>query len=199
MRELRQNVRFPFSLAPDSDPSVRLLYHRYGRFSKSIRPDEVGACQLHVPLPHPFLGYCLVRVTTCALCRKIVKKIVNTDTCHGSFFFHSLVCGACKTGTLHPLFTVRSKRSSKMTANGRMAATSPRGTSCHLGRLCFSFVFGWLLSAEKSSYPNTDSPSTIVPERMGMRMPGSFGDSDGDEEAVDKLILGIGGLGVKDD
>jgi hypothetical protein len=32
-----------------------------------------------------------------------------------------------------------------------------------------------------------------------MRMPGSFGDSDGDEEAVDKLILGIRELGVKDD
>jgi hypothetical protein len=48
-----------------------------------------------------------------------------------AIFFHALVCGACKTGTLHPLFTVRSKRSSKMTANGnaRMAATSPRGTS----------------------------------------------------------------------
>jgi hypothetical protein len=32
-----------------------------------------------------------------------------------------------------------------------------------------------------------------------MRMPGSFGDSDGDEEVVDKLILAIGELGVKDD
>ncbi|KAI0287401.1 SprT-like family-domain-containing protein, partial [Russula brevipes] len=50
----------------------------YGRFSKSIRPDEV-------------------------------------------------VCGACRTGTLRPLFTVRAKTSSRMTANGRMAATSPRG------------------------------------------------------------------------
>jgi hypothetical protein len=29
-------------------------------------------------------------------------------------------------------------------------------------------------------------------------MPGSFGDSDGDE-VVDKLILGFGELGVKDD
>ncbi|KAH9993362.1 SprT-like family-domain-containing protein [Russula vinacea] len=75
----------------------------YGRFSKSIRPDEV-------------------------------------------------VCGACKTGTLHPLFTVRSKRSSKMTANGQMAATSPR-----------------------------DSPRTVVPVRTGMRMPGSFGCGDDDE------------------
>lgn len=55
VRELRQNVRLPFSLAPDSDPTVRLLYHRYGRFSKSIRPDEVGACQMRrVPLPPPF-------------------------------------------------------------------------------------------------------------------------------------------------
>jgi hypothetical protein len=32
-----------------------------------------------------------------------------------------------------------------------------------------------------------------------MRMPGSFGDSDGDEEVVDKLILGIRELGVNDD
>lgn len=45
VRELRQDVRFPFSLAPDSDPTIRLsYYHRYGRFSRSIRPDEVGAC-----------------------------------------------------------------------------------------------------------------------------------------------------------
>jgi hypothetical protein len=34
---------------------------------------------------------------------------------------------------------------------------------------------------------------------MGMRMPGSFGDGDNDEEVVDKLILGIRELGVKDD
>jgi len=39
-----------------------------------------------------------------------------------------------------------------------------------------------------------DSPRTIVPERTGM--PGSFGDSD---EEVDKLILGVRELGVKDD
>jgi len=32
-----------------------------------------------------------------------------------------------------------------------------------------------------------------------MRMPGSFGDSDDDEEELDKLILGIRELGVKDD
>jgi hypothetical protein len=36
-----------------------------------------------------------------------------------------------------------------------------------------------------------------VPEGTGLRMPGSFGDSDGDE--VDKLILGIGELGIKED
>jgi hypothetical protein len=47
--------------------------------------------------------------------------------------------------------------------------------------------------------PNVDSPHTIVPERTAMRMPGSFGDDDGDEEVVDKLILGIGKLCVKDD
>src|SRR6266852_8212352 len=97
-----------FSLAPDSDPTVRLLlYHitricRYGRFSKSIRPDEVGACLVACPLPSPF--WVIARVTTCALCRKFVDKIVKTNTCR-TFFFHSLVCVACKTDTFHPLFT----------------------------------------------------------------------------------------------
>jgi hypothetical protein len=109
-------VSYIIDTAASANPFVRM---------KSVR----------VSLPHPLLGYCIARVTTCALCRKIVNKILNTDTFN--FFFHSLVCGACKTGTLHPLFTVRSKRSSKMTANGRMAATSPRGMSCHLGRLFF--------------------------------------------------------------
>jgi hypothetical protein len=76
VRELRQNVRFPFSHA-DSDPTVcLLLYHitricRYGRFSKSIRPDEVGACQLRAP-PTPFKV--ITRVIICALCRKIVNN-----------------------------------------------------------------------------------------------------------------------------
>ena len=55
VRELRQNVRFPFLTCSRFRPEcLSLLYHRYGRFSKSIRPDEVGACQLRAPLPHPF-------------------------------------------------------------------------------------------------------------------------------------------------
>ncbi len=49
-----------------------------------------------------------------------------------------------------------------------------------------------------ANVPNVDSPRTVVPERTGMRMPGSFGNGDSDEE-VDKLILGIRELGVKDD
>jgi hypothetical protein len=57
----------------------------------------------------------------------------------------------------------------------------------------------WLLSAEESSYAQrVDSPRTVVPERTDMRMPGSFGNGDSDEE-VDKLVLGIRELGVKDD
>lgn len=64
----------------------------------------------------------------------------------------------------------------------------------------FSFCF-WLAASVLRNHliPNVDSPRTIVPERTGMRMPGSFGDNDGDEEAVDKLILSIRELGVKDD
>ncbi|KAI0000767.1 SprT-like family-domain-containing protein [Russula compacta] len=98
----------------------------YGRFSKSIRPDEV-------------------------------------------------VCGACKTGALHPLFTVRSKTSSSSsskirTANGRMAATLPR-----------------------------DSPRrTVVSVGTDMRMPGSFDHDDDDEAELDELVLRIRELGTKD-
>ncbi|KAH9060691.1 hypothetical protein EDB87DRAFT_574906 [Lactarius vividus] len=55
----------------------------YGRFSKSIRPDEV-------------------------------------------------VCGACKIGTLRPLFTVRTKTPRKI-ANSQMAARSPRDSPRAVG------------------------------------------------------------------
>jgi len=85
------------------------------------------------------------------------------------FLLLFLVCGACKTGTLHPLFSVRAKRSSKMTAvtaNGRMAATSPR-----------------------------DSPRMAVPVSTGVRMPGSF-EFDDDEAEVDELVLSVRKLGV---
>lgn len=44
---------------------------------------------------------------------------------------------------------------------------------------------------------NVDSPRPVVPVPTGMRMPGSFGCGDGDDE-VDRLILGIRELGVKD-
>lgn len=45
---------------------------------------------------------------------------------------------------------------------------------------------------------NVDSPHPVVPVPMGMRMPGSFG-CDDDEDEVDRLILGIRELGVKND
>lgn len=150
VRELRQDVRFPSHLPRFRPDCPSLLYHitlyRYGRFSKSIRPDEVGACQLRAL---PLLGY---HDKTCALCRD-VASFLNTDTVLSivQFFFCSLVCGACKTGTLHPLFTVRAKRSSKMTANGQMAATSPRGMSCFLGG-SFYFISCWWTSAVESSH-----------------------------------------------
>jgi hypothetical protein len=68
---------------PDSDPTA-ISYHthlyRYGRFSKSIRPDEVGACQLRAL---PLLGY---HDKTCALCRD-VASFLNTDTLHRAIFF----------------------------------------------------------------------------------------------------------------
>jgi hypothetical protein len=42
---------------------------------------------------------------------------------------------------------------------------------------------------------NVDSPHPVVPVPTGMRMPGSFGCDD----EVDRLILGIRELGVKND
>ncbi|KAH8988346.1 SprT-like family-domain-containing protein [Lactarius akahatsu] len=98
----------------------------YGRFSKSIRPDEV-------------------------------------------------VCGACKIGTLRPLFTVRTKTPRK-TANSQMAARSPRDSPRAVG----------------------NSPITIDDTTSGTRMmPGSF-DDDSEEFDLDELSLGIRRLGVKD-
>jgi hypothetical protein len=84
-----------------------------------------------------------------------------------------------------------------MTANGQMAATSPRGTSCGFGGsffISFHFVGGALMGHLIS---NVDSPRPVVPVPTAMRMPGSFGCGDGDDE-VDRLILGIRELGVKD-
>ncbi|KAH9034187.1 SprT-like family-domain-containing protein [Lactarius pseudohatsudake] len=131
VRELRQNVEslpgpspsywvfIPFSF------SIHVIC-RYGRFSKSIRPDEV-------------------------------------------------VCGACKIGTLRPLFTVRTKTPRK-TANSQMAARSPRDSPRAVG----------------------NSPITIDDTTSGTRMmPGSF-DDDSEEFDLDELSLGIGRLGVKD-
>ena len=114
------------------------------------------------------------------------------------------VCGACKTGTLHPLFAVRPKRSSKTTvtatANGRMAATSSRGTFFHIW---VTLVFFWYCGVDRIVHAHTraDSPRMVVSiVSTGVRMPGSFGIDDDDEEEaeVDELILGIGKLGVEE-
>ncbi|KAH8977546.1 SprT-like family-domain-containing protein [Lactarius hatsudake] len=108
----------------------------YGRFSKSIRPEEVGVCSLRR---------------------------------------HLCLCGACKIGTLRPLFTVRTKTPRK-TANSQMAARSPRDSPRAVG----------------------NSPITIDNTTSGTRMmPGSF-DDDSEEFDLDELTLGIRRLGVKD-
>lgn len=60
--------------------------------------------------------------------------------------------------------------------------------------ISFCFVGGALMGHLIS---NVDSPRPVVPVPTGMRMPGSFGCGDGDDE-VDRLILGIRELGVKD-
>lgn len=77
-----------------------------------------------------------------------------------------------------------------MTADGRMAATSPRGA--------FFCIWATLLVL----IARTDSPRVAVPVvvNTGARMPGSFGCDDDDEEEaeVDALILGIRKLGVKE-
>jgi hypothetical protein len=80
-----------------------------------------------------------------------------------------------------------------MTANGQMAATSPRGTSCYL---LLSFVYPPGRAPRDHLTPIVDSPRTVVPVRTGMRMPGSFGCGDDDE--VNELIQGIRELGVMD-
>jgi len=100
----------------------------YGRFSKSIRPDEV-------------------------------------------------VCGACKIGTLHPLFTVRPRKSpsKRTTADGRQAATSPR-------------------DSPRLAAPAPPGPVNVF---TGMRMPGSF-DCGDDGAELDALIVALGELGVKE-
>jgi len=99
----------------------------YGRFSKSIRPDEV-------------------------------------------------VCGACKIGTLRPLFAVRTKTPRK-TVNSRMAARSPRDSPRAVG-------------LSPININNTTSVTQM--------MPGSF-DDDSEEFDLDELSLQIRGLGIKDD
>lgn len=131
----RARARFSFAIPMVLSRITRSLFGRYGRFSKSIRPDEVGACPIGVtPSPVPV--------------SRIADPLLTNDgplrISHRIFVFTRprvcvrIVCGACRTGTLRPLFTVRAKTSSRMTANGRMAATSPRGAFffCHLGG-CF--------------------------------------------------------------
>jgi len=75
-----------------------------------------------------------------------------------------------------------------VTANGRMAATSPRGSSfisfCyHLGG-CFAYI------------AHADSPRMAVPVGTGVRMPGSFGFDD-DEAELDELVMSVRKLGVE--
>jgi len=76
-----------------------------------------------------------------------------------------------------------------VTANGRMAATSPRGASfisifCRLGGCLFIS-------------PTQDSPRMAVPVGTGVRMPGSFGFDDDDEAELDELVLSVRKLGIK--
>src|ERR1700677_1152253 len=104
VRELRQNVEFLLNL-PLSRSHQSIC--RYGRFSKSIRPDEVGACY-HCSSWHRAPSPKSLLMDMRFLCSLL------------------LVCGACKIGTLRPLFTVRTKTPRK-TVNSRMAARSPRG------------------------------------------------------------------------
>ena len=114
------------------------------------------------------------------------------------FVFSFSVCGACKTGTLHPLFTVRAKRSSAsskvitaVTANGRMAATSPRGASF------ISIFFAVVWAAVCLYRPHADSPRMAVPVGTGVRMPGSFGFDDDDDAELDELVLSVRKLGIR--
>jgi len=88
-----------------------------------------------------------------------------------------LVCGACKIGTLRPLFTVRTKTPRK-TVNSLMAARSPRD------------------SPRAAGLSPIDINNTTGAARM---MPGSFNDDSEEEFALDELSLGICGLGIKDD
>jgi len=140
-----------------------------------------------------------------------------------------LVCGACKTGTLHPLFTVRTRKSpSKPTtaANGRQAATLPRGALfvsyissilslggcfffafCRVVRLCFAerglLRFVRVIAPSPPLINMSDSPrlATVplgpVNVFTGMRMPGSFNFGD-DGAELDALVVGIRGLEVEE-
>jgi hypothetical protein len=75
-----------------------------------------------------------------------------------------------------------------------MAATSPRG-AYPFGRLFLYFVFDLIVPTRARS----DSPRMVGPViGKNVRMPGSFGcDDDEEEEAeVDALVLGIHKLGV---
>jgi hypothetical protein len=74
--------------------------HRYGRFSKSIRPDECGMSTVH-----------------------------DTDSGLIQRDIHRAVCGACKVGKLVPLFAQAAPKTPKTKANSRMAAEKTQGWS----------------------------------------------------------------------
>ncbi|KAH9001847.1 SprT-like family-domain-containing protein [Lactarius hatsudake] len=125
-------------------------------------------------ISYPFEWECENCAKTLSLFRDLLPPIGCLFPSH-SRSISSAVCGACKIGTLRPLFTVRTKTPRK-TANSQMAARSPRDSPRAVG----------------------NSPITIDNTTSGTRMmPGSF-DDDSEEFDLDELSLGIRRLGVKD-
>jgi hypothetical protein len=147
--------------------------------------------QLHlldmVASANPFARMKLVRVKL----RSWLACVVFPDT---SFLS---VCGACKIGTLHPLFAVRTKTPRK-TVNSRIAA------GAFLIITCSVFLFPTIiLRVFVPDSPQTVglSPITINNTTSVTRMmPGSFDDDSEEFDLdLDELSLRIRGLGIKND
>jgi len=75
------------------------LFFRYGRFSKSIRPDECRQCNLNSLLTYRYLPS-----------------------------ENPLGCGACKEGKLIPLFASKKASSTGTPKLSKLAATKPQGS-----------------------------------------------------------------------
>ena len=89
---------FPLSSAlSDFIGIMSCRYYRYGRFSKSIKPSECG--ELHLS---------------------------NVPILHSAHILN-IVCGACKEGTLVPLFPVKAGVNGDNSKLSRMAASKPQG------------------------------------------------------------------------